>query len=72
MLTVFFAIVGLVTIGVVATRRNRAAVRARLRARGGTPVDRERQMPAMAASHESRVANIASSGFPWTIGPGRT
>ena len=60
MLTVFFAIVGLVAIGVVATRRNRAAVRARLRVSWGHPIERERQMGAIAASHRARLAYAGS------------
>jgi len=60
MLIVFFAIVGLVAIGVVATRRNRAAVRARLRVSWGRPIERERQMGAMAASHRARLAYAGS------------
>ena len=35
---------------------------ATVRARWGQPVDRERQMPAIAASHRSRVTNLGSSG----------
>lgn len=35
---------------------------ATVRARWGQPVDRERPMPAIAASHRARVANIGSSG----------
>ncbi len=60
MLIAFFAFVGLVGAGVVATRRNHAALLARLRVTWGQPVERERQMGAIAASHRARLAYVGS------------
>ena len=60
MLIAFFAFVGLVGAGVVATRRKHAALLARLRVTWGQPIERERQMGAIAASHRARLAYLGS------------
>jgi hypothetical protein len=53
----FVALVALVPLVV---RRGRARALAQIRARWGQPVDRERQMQAIAASHRSRLSYIKS------------
>ena len=48
----------LLGVGAVAVRRSRATALATLRARWGQPIDRERRLAAIAASHRSRLASF--------------
>lgn len=54
------AFVALLGLGVLVVRRGRARALAKVRARWGQPVNRERRMEAIAASHRSRISSLGS------------
>ena len=56
------ALVAILTLGALAVRSGRARALADLRAGWGQPVNRERKMEAIAASHRSRLSNIGGEG----------